>query len=145
MGFNPEGYSGFGGGDDEFSFDFSGVERRSDYIPEGEYLMQVKDIKNGTANTGNEQVIWRLEVAEGDQEGSVIDYKITKVPAAMKVMSGIVAAIGLGKPGQRDVRFKRGDAIGRMLRAVIVDDSYTDKNGEKVVSSKVKYVRPAGK
>jgi hypothetical protein len=59
-------------------------------------------------------------------------------------MAEIVSALGLGVPGQA-VRFKRGDAMGRMLMATIEDHHWTSRDGEDQVSSQVKKVRPAGK
>lgn len=80
------------------SVDMKGVDVRK-ILPEDDYLVKVEEVTEEVGETsGKPYLLWKLEVAEGEYEGTTLYHKTSLQPHALFNLKGTLIALGVSVP-----------------------------------------------
>lgn len=116
---------------DNFEVDLTDVQENNFSIPNGNYLVQCKEIEQSVSKGGNPMFVWTFEVIEGEHKGFTSKVFTAITPAAMWKVAETVQALGVGQTGSV-VKFKRTDVIGKQCGALIEQTEYNGKVNSQI-------------
>lgn len=89
-------------------------------LPNGDYEVQVMDVKSKESKAGNPMLIWSCVVTEGAHAGTEIAAFVALTPDSQWKITETIVALGLGDPEkQKTASFKKTDAIGLSAIATV--------------------------
>jgi hypothetical protein len=115
--------------------DFTDVESGGGRVrvPEGDYRVSVASVKQETAKSGNEMLVWEFEFEGGKAKGkSIRDYTVLQ-PNALWKLKQLLEALGIDVPSKRiDFIPLMKKLKGKELGITVVDEEYENKISSKV-------------
>ncbi len=112
---------------DTFSVDLSNTQEGGD-VPEGTYIGRCRDVKSDTSKAGLPMWVWTFEIIQGPQTGRELMQWTSLSEKALWKVAQTVAALGLGKAGEK-LSFSKAQALGRVC--VLVVTKYTRDGKER--------------
>lgn len=107
--------------------DFTGVEARV-LLPEGEMLFEVTEVtKEKAESSGNDQLVWNIEVAEGKLAGTSGPRIYTSLSEqSLWKLAGLLTALGVEVPdGPLDIDL--ADMVGAQFMGVVTHEEYNQR------------------
>lgn len=130
-------FGGPGDEDDEFVIE-EGLDEDTGgqyYVGEGTYRAKVVEVVKGESKAGNPMWTWTLTVVGGGDKqyhGKELRTWTALTPAAMWKLREVLVALGLAKEGEKGVRFKGSDAIGKECQITVEDGEYGGRKTSNV-------------
>lgn len=111
----------------KLSLDFGGVERRV-LIPEGQYDVEVAEVKQGKSGSGDPKLVWKMKIVDADNE-KLIDktflHSNSLTNDALWSLAGLLEALGVDVPdGPADIDLK--ELVGLQCSVNVTHRIYND-------------------
>lgn len=117
--------------------DFTDVESSGGRVrvPEDDYRAKVLSVKQETAKSGNEMLVWEFEIRSGDKKAKgkkIKDYTVLQANSLWK-LKGLLEAIGVSVPQKKlDILPILKKVKGKELGITVIDEEYENKISSKV-------------
>lgn len=125
----------------EYSSEGAEVPNNDFTIPDGEYTLEVKKVKEGKSKNQDYQITCDLEVVEGDHKGFPVKFhRVTFIPATKNPKAAGMSLNflkTLGQPHDGTFRIEPDNWVGKKFQAYLEQSEW---NGFK--SMKVKWFAP---
>lgn len=92
-------------------------------LPEGEYKARISGVKQEEAQSGNQMLVWTLQITEGKHKGKKIIDRTVLVPKALFRLRMLLEACGKTVP-EKAIKLKYRDYVGEDVGIVLEDDEY---------------------
>jgi hypothetical protein len=109
---------------------FKGVESRQT-PPEGDYKLEVTEASAGKSNSGNDQIEFVLEVAEGKYKGTKVYFYCPLLENSLWKLHAFLTALGEEVP-EDEVDIDPSDLIGKEVVGVLTHETYQGKKKAKM-------------
>src|SRR5450755_1873232 len=113
--------------------DFSGVETGGGRtrVPEDDYRVVVKAVKQTESKAGNQMLVWDFEISAGKFKGKTLRDRTVLTKEAMWKLKQVLEAMGMQVPNKK-VALQLAKYIGKELGVTTVDDEYEGRISSKV-------------
>jgi hypothetical protein len=111
--------------------DFS--KSTSTRVPVGSYPVKVTSIEEKEAKSGNMQILWHLEITEGEYAGKPLTLFTSKADNALWTVQNTMAALGVPAnmlSGEQE--FDMDQFVGQVAIAVCIENTWNGKTSVKV-------------
>ena len=104
---------------------------RPDYVPAGDYTVEVLNAEESVSKNGNDMIELKLRV---HPEGSVLFDSLVFTPKAFWKIDAFRAATGESVVADEEVTLEPDDLIGRTGRVRLIVEEYNERKRNKVVA-----------
>ncbi len=111
--------------------DFTGVEAGG-RVPEGDYIVKVKEVTVEESQSGNPYLKWVLEVADGRHSGKKLYHNTSLQPQALFNLRATLEALGMEVP-QRALNLDLDTLIGLSCAVSVETENYQGRDRARVV------------
>jgi hypothetical protein len=95
-------------------------------IPEGDYKMKVKSVKQATSEKGNPMLVWTFELIDHKKAGATFRDYAPLTPKALWKLRSILEAMGAKVP-DKDFNLTLKKYLGKELGVTVIDEEYENK------------------
>jgi hypothetical protein len=108
-------------------------------IPAGDYLMECADARADQSKAGGDMFVWKFRGLEGPAKARIFYLYTSLSPTALWKLKQTTKALGIYDDGGFEIDI---DAVrGTQVVGVVLDNEYTNTQGQTVVNSKLDTVR----
>lgn len=100
-------------------------------VPEGDYVVKVKAVKQDTSQSGNPMLVWTFTGVDGKLKGRDIIDRTTLTEKSLWKLRDLLEAMGVKVP-KRVVDIPVKKLIGKELGVTLFDDEYENRISSKV-------------
>ena len=109
---------------------FKGVESRKT-PPEGDYVVEVLEAKNGESKGGNDQIEFVLEIAKGEYKGTKLYFYCPLAENSLWKLHAFLTALG-EEPPEEEMDVDLEDLVGKQCVGVLTHEVYNGRKRAKM-------------